>query len=149
MPTGLATDLAATVPVLLPLPLGARYTYGVPEGLAVVPGDFVTVPLGNRRITGVVWDGEPGEVAPEKLKAIEARADAPGLPDVSRRFVEWVAAYTLSSEGAVLKMAMSVPDALEPPKPVTAYALASPAPDFRVTPARERVRGHHVAQFRA
>ena len=50
MPTGLATDLAATVPVLLPLPLGARYTYGVPEGLAVVPGDFVTVPLGNRRI---------------------------------------------------------------------------------------------------
>ena len=34
-----------------------------------------------------------------------------------RRFVDWVAAYTLAPPGAVLRMAMSAPAALEPPPP--------------------------------
>ncbi|MBT3551474.1 MAG: primosomal protein N' [Rhodospirillaceae bacterium] len=127
------------VTVLLPLPLGRGYTYGVPADLDLAPGDFVAVPLGPRTVTGVVWDREPEDVPAGKLKSVLERLPAPPLPDVSRRFVEWVAAYNMSSWGAVLKMAMSVPAALQPEKSVRAYVAAPDPPPFKMTKARERV----------
>lgn len=133
---------ARRVKVLLPLPLAGSYDYGLPPGLEAHPGDFVTVPLGGRSVTGVVWDGEPDpEDVPEaKLKDVEAILPAPPLPEASRRFVERVAAYTLASPGSVLRMAMSAPKALEPPSPRTVYTAADPPPeDIRWTAARRRV----------
>ncbi|MBT5309133.1 MAG: primosomal protein N', partial [Rhodospirillaceae bacterium] len=135
------------VAVLLPLPLGgplgagqgAAYDYRVPDGMTLNPGDFVRVPLGRRTSLGVVWGKGDGDVAPEKIKDVFERLDAPSMPDVQRQFIDWVAAYTLSAPGAVLKMAMSVPDALEPPKPVVAYRLASGMPELKKTAARQRV----------
>ncbi|MDA0305481.1 MAG: primosomal protein N' [Proteobacteria bacterium] len=125
--------------VLLPLPLSGVYDYLVAENMTLVDGDFVTVPLGARRATGVVWGAGTGNVAQAKLKAAQGRLDCPPLPDVSRRFVDWVARYTLAQPGAVLKMAMSSPDALAPPKPVRAYVLNPDAPAFKKTKAREKV----------
>ncbi len=131
------------VSVLLPLPLGRTYTYRVPEDFSVAPGDFVLAPLGIRQVAGVVWDSAPDEVPPGKLKSLIAPLDAPTLPEVSRRFIEWVASYNMSSTGAVLKMAMSVPDALKLPKPVVAYVKNSESPEkieeLRMTAARQRV----------
>ncbi|MEQ9814512.1 MAG: primosomal protein N' [Azospirillaceae bacterium] len=128
------------VAVQLPLPLGTAYDYAVPAGLTVGVGDFVQVPLGRRAVIGVVWGPGEGAVAPEKLKPVEHRFDAPPLPDLSRRFVEWVASYTLSHTGSVLRMAMSVPAALEPPAAVILYqAAGSPPEDARLTAARRRV----------
>ncbi|MDH3917864.1 MAG: primosomal protein N' [Rhodospirillales bacterium] len=130
--------------VLLPLPLDGPYDYAVSPGLELVPGDLVRVPLGSRELTGVVWDpGATGPgVAAERLKPVGARIDLPGLPEPERRFVDWVAGYTLAPPGAVLRMALSVPAAFEPPKPVTAYRLAGAEPEhqgLRLTPARRRV----------
>ncbi|MFP6711986.1 MAG: primosomal protein N' [Rhodospirillales bacterium] len=127
------------VSVLLPLPLGRAYTYAVPATLNVDIGDFVSVPLGVREVIGVVWDGETDDVPPEKLKSIFGKLEAPPMPEKARRFAEWVANYNMASLGAVLKMLMSVPDALKPPKPVTAYALPAELPEIKMTKARERV----------
>ncbi|MEE9196070.1 MAG: primosomal protein N', partial [Alphaproteobacteria bacterium] len=127
------------VGVLLPLPLGGTYDYRVPDDTALADGDFVTVPLGARKATGVVWGKGEGGVPEAKMKDVFARLDCPSMPEVSRRFIDWVARYTLTPPGAVLKMAMSVPDALNPPKPVSAYALNPKAEEFRMTKARERV----------
>src|ERR1700688_2102532 len=111
--------------VLLPLPLAGAYDYGVPEGLALKAGDFVRVPLGSREAIGVVWGEASGEVALGKLKAVAARLDAPPLPEAERRFIDWVAHYTLSPPGVVLRMAMSAARALEPPPPVLAYGRSA------------------------
>ncbi|MDD9877428.1 MAG: primosomal protein N' [Magnetovibrio sp.] len=127
------------IAVLLPLPLGSAYDYRVPDGMTLGTGDFVVVPLGNRAASGVVWGPGLGDVDARRLKDVTARHDCPPLPDVSRRFVDWVARYTLHSPGAVLKMAMSVTDALEPPKPVTAYLAAEAPAGLRMTAARARV----------
>ena len=127
------------VGVLLPLPLGGTYDYRVPDDTALADGDFVTVPLGARKATGVVWGKGEGGVPEAKMKDVFSRLDCPSMPEVSRRFIDWVARYTLTPPGAVLKMAMSVPDALNPPKPVSAYALNPKAEEFRMTKARERV----------
>jgi len=131
--------------VLLPLPLAGAYDYRVPAGFDAQPGDFVVVPLGRREITGVVWGPASYEVGAEKLKNIIGLLDVPPMPDGLRALVDWVANYTISPPGAVLRMAMSVPSALEPPRTSTAYIRAETDPTgtddsrIRLTPARRRV----------
>ena len=117
----------ARLRVLLPLPLAGAYDYRVPEGMPVPPvGSFVAVPLGSRDSIGVVWDGEADPTLPaRKLRDIEGVFDVPPMTASLRRFVEWVAAYTLSPPGAVLRMAMSAPAALEPPAAKAGWRLSA------------------------
>src|SRR5215510_10358537 len=124
--------------VLLPLPLVGAYDYRVPDGIEVAPGDFVEVPLGSRSVLGVVWGEAKDDVARAKLKSIEAKLEMAPLPEVSRRFIDWVANYCLSAPGAVLKMAMSVTDAFKPERSLKAYALGDPDAAQK-TAARQRV----------
>ena len=130
-----------TVRVLLPLPLADAYDYSVPEGLEVAAGHFVIVPLGKRETVGVVWGDGLGEVPPHKLRDIAHVLPALPMADALRRFVDWVAAYTLTPPGAVLRMAMSVPSALEAPKTETVYRAAAATEDaaLKLTAARRRV----------
>ena len=127
------------VGVLLPVPLGKVYDYRVPPGMDVHPGDFVRVPFGPRKLVGVVWGTGQGEVAASKLKSVAAKLPAPPMAAVTRDFIEWLAAYTLSTLGQVLKMAMSVEDALEDPKGVKVFRPATPMPDVKMTATRTRV----------
>ncbi|MBT3401976.1 MAG: primosomal protein N', partial [Rhodospirillaceae bacterium] len=135
-PTEMAAD---TISVLLPLPVAGPYDYKVPPDMILQPGDFVHAPLGSREMTGVVWGPAAGDVDEKKLRPITERIETRPLPEQSRRFIDWVAAYTLSAPGAVLRMALRTPDALAPPKPVTAYLAATPPEGLRITPARARV----------
>jgi primosomal protein N' (replication factor Y) len=101
------------------------------------------VPLGPRQVRGVVWESA-GESEPEdghdaaKLKPVYELIDLPPFPEDLRQLIDWVANYTLSPPGAVLKMALSVPEALEPLQPIRAYVPGGPEPD-RMTEARTRV----------
>ena len=131
-----------TVSVLIPVAVAGTYTYSVPEGMAVGPGDIVEVPLGTRSVVGVVWDDETDpDIGHNRLRPISGKFDAPPLSRELRRFVEWTADYTLTSRGMVLRMALRAPAALEPEKPVSGVRLAGPLPD-RMTPARQRVLAH-------
>jgi primosomal protein N' (replication factor Y) (superfamily II helicase) len=132
------------VSVLLPLPLAGAYDYAVPDGLDLAPGDFVAVPLGARKLAGVVWGEGSGEIAPAKLKPIAERFAAPPLSLELRRLIDWVASYTMSPAGAVLRMAMSVTDALAPAPSIAAYGIAEAgrealSGDAGLTAARRRV----------
>ncbi|MBM3545656.1 MAG: primosomal protein N' [Alphaproteobacteria bacterium] len=131
----------ARVSVLLPLPLAGPYDYLVPEEMTLQRGEFVIVPLGPRELLGVVWGKGTDDVAEARLKpVVEHLEDAPSLPEAVLRFVDWVAAYTLSPPGAVLRMAMSVPSALVPPRLATGYRFSRmPEPGERVTAQRKRV----------
>ena len=62
----------------------------------------------------------------------------PKLPRVSLDFANWVANYTLSTPGMVLRMMMSASRAFDPPAPHYGVRLAGPPPE-RMTPARGRV----------
>ncbi len=96
----------AQVAVQLPLPLEA-YDYRVPESGPLMAGDIVEVPLGRRFEIGVVWGPGTSDVAPGKLKEIVQKVELPGLPEPLRKFIDWVAGYTLQPSGAVLRMALN------------------------------------------
>jgi primosomal protein N' (replication factor Y) len=128
---------------MLPLALPAPYDYLVPAGTHVEPGQFVVAPLGPVEYLGVVWTrpegAAPPDIKPEKLRAIvEVIDDVPKLPRVSLDFADWVANYTLSSPGMVLRMMMSAGRAFSPPAPRYGVRLIG-APPQRMTPARARV----------
>ncbi|MDP6952636.1 MAG: primosomal protein N' [Alphaproteobacteria bacterium] len=128
----------ATVSVLLPLPLAGAYDYRLPESLDAPCGSFVRVPLGPRSVTGVVWGDGEDDVPSEKLRDVESVLPAPPMAEPMRKLVDWVAGYTLAARGTVLRMAMSVPAALEPPRLETVLRRSGHEPD-RLTPQRSAV----------
>ncbi|MDX2263527.1 MAG: primosomal protein N' [Hyphomicrobiales bacterium] len=135
-PTRVAAS--ATIPVLMPLWLDQPYDYLAPEGVELAPGDFVLAPIGPMQRIGVVWDGAPGDPPPKKLKSVIEKLDAAPLPEVSRRFAEWVARYTLTPLGMALKMMMSASEAFDAEAQRWGYRLAGSVPP-RMTPGRARV----------
>ena len=125
------------VSVLVPVAVDAPYTYGAPAG--VQPGDIVEVPLGTRSAVGVVWDDPPDEtIGHNRLRPLTGRFDVAPLSKEIRTFVDWVANYTLTPRGMVLRMVLRSPAALAPEPPLERLRLAGPAPQ-RMTAAREKV----------
>jgi primosomal protein N' (replication factor Y) len=124
------------VSVLVPVAVDRPYTYASDRVLP--PGTIVAVPLGTRVVVGAVWPAPPDEVAPKKLREIERIFEVPRLPEPLIRFVDWVAEYTLTPRGMILRMVLRSPEALEPEKPMTGVRLAGPPPG-RLTAARQRV----------
>ncbi|WP_307282497.1 primosomal protein N' [Labrys wisconsinensis] len=127
-----------TVEVLLPVALDRTYTYRVPFGIELMPGDVVRVALAGRETVGVVWEGDGGlPASSNRLRHVEERLDAPPLRADMRRFVEWVAGWTLAPRGMVMRMALRAP---EPPEERArlVYRRTGREPE-RLTAARSRV----------
>jgi primosomal protein N' (replication factor Y) len=128
------------VDVLVPVALDHAYSYRVPGGLDLKPGDLVSVPLGPRQATGVVWAADV-EVRPglhNRLKDVAEKLDLPPLKPELRKFIDWVAGYTLCSRGTVLRMALRMGEHLGPARERVGVRLAGSAPE-RMTAARSRV----------
>jgi len=131
---------APRLSVLVPYPVDKAYDYVVPDGVNLKPGDYVCVPLGNREITGVVWGPGGDDVKPAKLKAIVSKYDIEPMPKVHRDFIDWVAGYTLSMRGRVLKMALSAPAGLSQPKPTIGYRIGEATIEAKgLSPQRQKV----------
>ena len=122
------------VPVLVPMPADRPYSYSVAAGMQVGPGSIVRVPLGPRQVAGIVWDGDGGSVDPKKLRPIEQVFDCPRVTDEMRRFVDWIADYTLSPPGLVARMLLRAPAAFDPEPWIEAIERTDAAPD-RMTAA--------------
>ncbi len=112
--------------VLFPAPLGC---YDYLSNIPLNAGQFVIAPFGRKKCIGVVWNTPPDELYPEsKMKKIESVLEeiAP-LPLKSIDFINWVAGYTLTPVGAVLKMALYNDIEKESKKPIT---FQQPYPRF-------------------
>jgi primosomal protein N' (replication factor Y) (superfamily II helicase) len=127
------------VDVLVPVALDRAYSYTVPDELTLAPGDIVSVPLGAREATAVVWadNPKPNPRLDNRLKDVEEKLELPPLRPELRSFVDWVANYTVSSRGMVLRMCLRMGEHLGSPRERVGVRLAGPPPQ-RMTPARQR-----------
>ena len=121
--------------VLMPVAIDQTYSYAVGD-LVLQPGDFVEVPLGSRLMVGIVWALAQGDRA--RLKPVGARCALPPLPAGLRTFMDWVAGWTLSPRGMVLRMGMRAPFVGEAAAPRMVVRSSGRAL-AKVTPARQRV----------
>ena len=128
------------VDILVPVALDQTYSYRVPAGLELAPGNLVAVSLGARECMGVVWaeNPSPNPRLHNRLKDIDDKLDVPPLKPELRQFVDWVSGYTLASRGMVLRMALRMGEHLGPVREQVGVRLAGPPPQ-RMTPARARV----------
>ncbi|MBY0620539.1 primosomal protein N' [Sphingomonas ursincola] len=117
------------------------FDYSVPQGMDLPVGSVVQVPLGPRRIDGIVWDaGAFGaeEIEASRLRPVLARYDMPPLSQALRRLIEWTADYYLASPAAVARMALPSGSLLGPGRSITEYRLTG-EPPARMTPQRQQV----------
>jgi primosomal protein N' (replication factor Y) (superfamily II helicase) len=128
------------VDVLVPVAVDQAYSYRVPRGLELKPGDVVGVPLGPREVLGVVWaeNANPDPRLHNRLKDVSEKLDVPPLREELRRLVDWVANYTLSARGQVLRMTLRMGEHLGPERQRMGVRLVGPKPQ-RMTPARRRL----------
>lgn len=139
-PSLFAAPPPRVVDVLLPVALGAAYSYAVPEGMEVAPGDIVVVPLGTRRLLGCVWP-RPNDAPtpdPTKLKPIHRRYDVPALRPEMIAFIRWIADYTVTPPGMVLRLALRHDESAGVGRERTGVRLTDRRPE-RATSARARV----------
>jgi primosomal protein N' (replication factor Y) len=142
-PTHASTSSAAStrvVDVLVPVALNQTYSYRVPRGMELKPGDVVGVPLGPREALAVVWgeNQNPDPRLHNRLKDVAEKLDVPPLREELRALVDWVATYTLSARGMVLRMCLRMGEHLGPERVRAGVRLVGEAPK-RLTPARRRV----------
>src|SRR3954468_565407 len=111
-----AASAARVVDVLVPVALDNTYSYRLPRGVDLQPGDVVAVPLGPREVIGVVWaqNANPDPRLHNRLKDIGEKLDVPPLKNELRDLVDWVGNYTLSPRGMVLRMSLRMGDNLGP-----------------------------------
>ncbi|HEV7601284.1 MAG TPA: primosomal protein N', partial [Bradyrhizobium sp.] len=138
--TSSAASAARVVDVLVPVALNQAYSYRVPRGMELKPGDVVCVPLGPREVVAVVWaeNAHPDPRLHNRLKDVSEKLDVPPLKDELRSLVDWVANYTLSARGMVLRMTLRMGEHLGPERTRTGVRLAGRPPQ-RMTPARRRL----------
>jgi primosomal protein N' (replication factor Y) len=95
--------------VAVPVPLSHALTYSVPakHAEAVLPGARVLVPLGRRRVVGVVLSTNEGE-PPKGVRAIDRPVDEglPCLPEDLLAFLLELSAYYLAPPGEVMRLAL-------------------------------------------
>src|ERR1700710_2710098 len=135
-----SSQSARVVDVLVPVALNQAYSYRVPRGMELKPGDVVCVPLGPREVVAVVWaeNASPDPRLHNRLKDVGEKLDVPPLKEELRHLVDWVSNYTLSARGMVLRMCLRMGENLGPERMRLGVRLVG-EPPRRLTPARRRL----------
>ncbi len=137
------------VAVLTAEPIGRPLDYLAPEG-GCFPGAFVEVPLGPRRVLGVVWGPGIGGYDPARIRTVNRVLDAAPMRDELRQFLLRAGEYTLTPLPAMLRLATRAPGLGDAPGMRRIYRLGQGEPG-RMTDARARVlkvmRDHGGAGF--
>ena len=130
-------DQGDLVGVLTTQPLDRILDYKAPEG-GCWRGAFVEVPLGPRKVLGVVWGAGKGDYDRSKIRSVIRVLDVAPMREEMRAFLTRAADYTLTPMPAMLRLATRAPGLGDPPSMQKIYRLGSGEPD-RKTDARTRV----------
>lgn len=125
------------IAVLTTQPLDRTLDYRAPEG-GCATGAFVEVPLGPRRVLGVVWGPGAGDFDRSKIRQAQRVLDVAPMQVELRDFLQRAAEYTLTPLSAMLRLATRAPGLGDPPSMRRIYRLGTGTPD-RETDARRRV----------
>ena len=99
-------------PILLPNIFNHAFTYESELKLKI--GDYVVVPFGKSKLTGVVWDEfEENDKKNYKIKKIINKLDISSLNKDTINFLNWFSKYNLIPKGMALKLVLLSSNAIE------------------------------------
>ena len=100
------------VPILLPNIFNHPFTYETDLNLKL--GDYVIVPFGKSKITGVVWDDfEKKNTRSFKVKSVLKKLDVLPLKKNTIKFLNWFSEYNIIPKGMALKLVLLSSNAVE------------------------------------
>jgi len=103
------------ISVLTTQPLERTLDYRAPEGGCHL-GAFVEVPLGPRKVLGVVWGIGRGDFDLSKVRQVLRVLDAAPMKPELRAFLQRAGDYTLTPMPAMLRLATRAPGLGDPPQ---------------------------------
>ncbi len=93
------------VPILLPNIFNHPFTYE--SDIILKVGDYVLVPFGKSKITGVVWDEfEKNNSRNFKIKKVLKKLDVTPLKKTTIKFLNWFSEYNIIPKGMALKLVL-------------------------------------------
>ena len=125
------------VAVLTSQPLDRVLDYKAPEG-GCWQGAFVEVPLGPRKVLGVVWRAGAGDYDHAKIRSVIRVLDVAPMQQSMSEFLRRVSDYTLTPISKMLRLATRAPGLGDPPSMRQVYRLG-PETEARMTDARQKV----------
>lgn len=125
------------VSVLTTQPIDRLLDYKAPEGGCFL-GAFVEVPLGPRRVIGVVWGAGKGDYDIVKIRAVHRVLDVAPMGADMREFLIRAGEYTITPMATMLRLATRAPGLGDPLSMRKIYRMGEGVPD-RETPARKKV----------
>ncbi len=131
-------DEGDLISVLTTQPLDRALDYKAPEG-GCFEGAFVEVPLGPRKVLGVVWGEGEGGYDLSKVRPVIRVLDVVPMRDEMRQFLIRAAEYTLTPMPAMLRLATRSPGLGDPPSMRLIYRRGTVDEPDRWTDARRKV----------
>ncbi|UWP89470.1 primosomal protein N' [Aliiroseovarius crassostreae] len=125
------------VGVLTTQPLDRILTYRAPEG-GCVQGAYVEVPLGPRKVLGVVWGAGEGGFDAAKLRKVTKVIDVAPMRLEMVQFLTRVGDYTITPMNHMLRLATRAPGLMDPPSMRKVLRASGFRPN-RLTDARAKV----------
>ena len=99
-------------PILLPNIFNYPFTYE--SNLDLKIGEYVSVPYGKNKLTGVVWDKlEENEQKKFKLKKVFKKLKVKPLKKTTINFLNWFSEYNIIPKGLALKLMLLSNNAIE------------------------------------
>jgi len=99
-------------PVLLPNIFNHPFTYE--SDLKLNVGDYVVVPFGKSKITGVIWDEfEKKNSKNFKIKSVLKKLEVVPLKKTTIKFLNWFSKYNIIPKGMALKLVLLNSNAVE------------------------------------
>ena len=107
-------DEGVLVSVLTTQPIDRLLDYKAPEG-GCQSGAFVEVPLGPRKVFGVVWGPGEGGYDETRIRPVIRVLDVAPMREEMQEFLTRAADYTLTPMPAMLRLATRAPGLGDPP----------------------------------
>ena len=113
------------VPILIPNIFNYPFTYE--SDLKLKAGDYVVVPFGKSKLTGVVWDDFEKKTNKNfAIKKVLKKLDVPSLKKNTIKFLNWFSEYNMIPKGMALKLLLLSSNAIEEILGCLLYTSPSP-----------------------
>ena len=93
------------VPILIPNIFDHPFTYDS-NSLNLDKGNYVTVPFGATKITGIVWDSFEKTEKKFQIKKIEKKLNVPKMKESMMNFLNWFSIYNVVPIGMCIRLTL-------------------------------------------
>ena len=126
------------VPILLPNIFNYPFTYQSDVNLRV--GEYVSVPFGKKKMTGVVWNHfEKNKYKSFQIKKVIGKIEIKPLSENTINFLNWFSQYNLIPRGMSLKLHLLSNEAISdmPEKEYEVYKFKKKVKNFTLSKEQE------------